>query len=164
MKNVSQELLDDITAIILQLKDEDYGLGLSVLNGNSIGKHIRHILDLYECLTDCADTGILNYDNRKRNLTTETHREFAIEKIKNIGQKVKNSDLKRELILKQKLSGLYCEIKSSMERELLYNIEHSIHHLAIIRIGIENNFHYVEIPENFGIAHSTVSHREKSDG
>lgn len=162
MKKVSQKLLADISGVISQLRHEDYGLSLSILNGNSIGKHVRHILDLFECLIDSSESGSLNYDKRKRNPETETKKEYAIAKIQHIIQNLEHLDLRKNLILKQQLQDLHCTINSSTERELLYNIEHCVHHLAIIRIGIENSFEYVEISENFGVAHSTISHREKS--
>lgn len=163
MKKISQQLLIDVSELISQLNNENYGKNLSVLNLNSIGKHVRHILDLFECLLD-SENGIINYDERKRNPETETNKEFAIEKIQNIIQNLEKLNLKQSIVLKQKLNDAFCEINSSVERELLYNIEHCVHHLAIIRIGIENNFKSVQLPENFGVAHSTISHREQTAG
>jgi hypothetical protein len=46
-------------------------------------------------------------------------------------------------------------------REMVYLVEHSIHHYALIRIGLQENFPKIIIPENFGIAYSTIKHREK---
>lgn len=164
MKNVSQNLLSEIKFLLSHLKDEDYSKSLSVLNDNSIGKHVRHILDLFECLIDSAESGILNYDRRERNPQTENDKEFALEKIRNIISNIEILDIDKKIVLRQNLNNSFCEINSSVERELLYNIEHCMHHLAIIRIGIENNFSYAEIPENFGIAYSTISHREQKTG
>lgn len=162
MKNVSRNLLLEIENLLLQLIKADYSINLVVLNENSVGKHVRHILDLFECLIESNETGILNYDQRKRNPETETNKEFALKKILNTISKIENLDLGKKVILKHNLSNSICEINSTIERELLYNIEHCVHHLAIIRIGIENNFDYVNIPENFGVAHSTISHREQT--
>jgi hypothetical protein len=43
-----------------------------------------------------------------------------------------------------------------MERELAYNIEHTIHHMAIIKQSIIEHFTYIDLPEYFGVASSTV--------
>lgn len=164
MKNVSRNLLSEIQILLSQLSDEDYSKDLAVLNENSVGKHVRHILDLFDCLIESNDSGILSYDSRKRCSETETNINFALEKIKNIISELENLDIQKKVILEQKLHNSFCEINSTIERELLYNIEHCVHHLAIIRIGIENNFDYIKLPENFGVAHSTISHREQKAG
>ena len=52
------------------------------------------------------------------------------------------------------------KIKSSLERELAYNIEHAIHHMAIIKIAIQTVFPNVKLAENFGVAYSTVRYQK----
>lgn len=164
MKINAQKILTELHYLIFQLNKKDYKLSISIFNGNSVGKHVRHILDLFECLIDSNESGILNYDSRKRCAETESDKEFALRKIQNLILKVDELNLEKKIILKQRLNDSFCEINSTIERELLYNIEHCVHHLAIIRIGIENNFDFIKLPENFGVAHSTISHREQKVG
>jgi len=45
-------------------------------------------------------------------------------------------------------------------RELTYNIEHAVHHMAIMKIGISEIAPYVTCPRDFGVAVSTTRHRE----
>lgn len=161
MKKVSQELLKEVSTVISLLDHQDYSHALPVLNGSSIGKHVRHILDLFECLIESSTESTINYDQRKRNPETETSKEFALLKIESIVKSLDLLNLKKEVRLNQKLNDEFCAINSTVERELLYNIEHCIHHLAIIKIGIENNFSYVQLPESFGVAYSTLTHREQ---
>jgi hypothetical protein len=52
-------------------------------------------------------------------------------------------------------------VNTNYYRELLYNMDHAIHHCAIIRIGLMS-FDHVSIPEGFGIAPSTIRHRSLS--
>ncbi len=160
MKNSSRSLLNNLKDVILQLHEQDFALSLPILSDSSIGKHARHILDLFECLIDSTKSGNLNYDRRKRCLETETNKEFALQKINLILGKINHLNLQKELLFQQKVNQVKVECKTTVERELLYNIEHCVHHLAIIRIGIEQNFNYVKIPENFGIAYSTLQNRE----
>ena len=49
--------------------------------------------------------------------------------------------------------------QSSVSRELVYLIEHSIHHYAIIAIALRNEFGHVKIPADFGVAYSTSRHK-----
>jgi hypothetical protein len=43
---------------------------------------------------------------------------------------------------------------------LVYNIEHAVHHMAIMKIGIREVADYINLPDNFGIAVSTLRYRE----
>ena len=51
-------------------------------------------------------------------------------------------------------------IESNYYRELMYNIEHCIHHQAIIKIALLH-LGKTEIVENFGIAKSTIEYRRQ---
>ena len=51
-------------------------------------------------------------------------------------------------------------ILTTFERELMYNIEHTIHHLAIIKIAIRLVAPHIRLPDNFGVAASTIKHRD----
>ena len=51
-------------------------------------------------------------------------------------------------------------IETNYLRELTYNIEHAVHHMAIIKIGIREVAPYVVIPGDFGIAVSSLRYRE----
>jgi hypothetical protein len=51
-------------------------------------------------------------------------------------------------------------ITTNYFREIAYNLEHTIHHMALIRVGI-NEVSTIELPENFGVASSTVKHRKQ---
>ena len=50
----------------------------------------------------------------------------------------------------------YFSVESNAMRELIYNIEHAVHHMAIIKIGVREVAPYVTLPHDFGIAASTL--------
>ena len=50
----------------------------------------------------------------------------------------------------------HCKVNTNVEREILYNLEHCIHHLAIIKIGLKIIKPNFKLPENFGLADSTI--------
>jgi hypothetical protein len=56
------------------------------------------------------------------------------------------------------VSGLTSQ--SNIERELMYNIEHTIHHLAIIKIGLNAVAPQIALSEHFGVAPSTIRHKQ----
>ena len=66
-----------------------------------------------------------------------------------------------------KLEAFYGDADSSVMslptnyyRELMYNLEHSVHHMALIRVGLKE-FSAWHIVENFGIASSTIRHKKQ---
>jgi hypothetical protein len=50
---------------------------------------------------------------------------------------------------------------TSYNRELVYNLEHAIHHMAIMKIAVDNAFPQVQMPENFGVAYSTIRYQQQ---
>lgn len=161
MKNVLCELLDKIAFVSQQLKPDEFSEPLPVLMDNSIGKHVRHILDLMECLCVSIDSGEINYDERKRDELIENLPESTLLKINQLKNKIPHLNSIAKIRMKQRVSDVEVELESQTDREILYNIEHSVHHLAIIRIGIAHHFPHIIFPDNFGIAYSTVQYREE---
>lgn len=160
MVNTSTVLLGQIAELIQKLNTHEYIKELSVLNGNTIGKHIRHILEFYQCLIHSHNSLILNYDERKRDIEIETSINKALDVIESIIAELKTLDLKKEIQMKQLLAETEVYLKSSIEREILYNIEHTVHHLAIVRIAIEQSFERILICKDFGVAYSTKNYRK----
>lgn len=157
-----KEDLSQIKRLITVLKDEFYSQPLDILSGASIGQHVRHILEFYLCLRESQTTGLVCYDKRKRDIRIETGRNFAQEIIEDtiawLGQ-VKSD---RQLILEANFSpsgNQEIHLGTSLFRELAYNLEHSTHHQALIKVGVKYLNHEGILTENFGVAPSTVRNR-----
>ncbi len=65
----------------------------------------------------------------------------------------------KPLLLAQNLDGGPVSIPSNYRRELLYNLEHCIHHQAMIRAALQQ--YAVEVGAGFGIAHSTLEYKKQ---
>jgi len=150
-----------LTASVGQLTDEQYVHQCQTLTGATIGKHVRHVIELFQSLQNGYEHGIVNYDSRKRDSRIENEKQLALSILNEIraGLNKKDKDLSLETSYDED-SGEVVFIKTNYNREIVYNLEHAIHHMALIRIGI-NEVSSVELPENFGVAPSTIRYRQE---
>ena len=162
LKSANSDILMQLADVVGQLTDFHYARPLDVLTGNTIGKHVRHILEFYQLLVNSAATGQLDYDRRQRDLQLEVDTVEALRRIGSLDRAVQHLDLAQPLQLRADLSAggnEAVQIPSSLARELLYNLEHAIHHMALIQIAVQHAFPHVELPPHFGVAYSTVQHQ-----
>jgi uncharacterized damage-inducible protein DinB len=162
IQSASSDILLQLAEVVGQLTNADYARPLAVLSGNTIGKHVRHILEFYELLQRSTQTGYVNYDRRQRDLVLEVDPYEALQRIGAIDRAVKRLDMGQPLLLEADLSVAgeqTVEIPSTVARELLYNIEHAIHHMALIQVAVVDSFPDVQVPAHFGVAYSTVQHQ-----
>jgi len=105
-------------------------------------------------------SGVVNYENRKRDHRIETDKEFAVELLQKIYATIDRPD--KYLLLEASYdehSEDKLTIQSNYYREVVYNLEHTVHHMALIRVGI-NEVSNVSLPEGFGVASSTTKYRK----
>lgn len=150
--------LNDLADLLGQLSDAEYSNQCPELSDASIGEHTRHIIEMFQCLENQYNFGIVNYDLRERNSRIQTETKFAITKITEIKNNIDKPNKKLEL--KQIVDGEEILIESNYFRELLYNLEHCIHHQALIKVAIIRNL-ALNINENFGVARSTIEYRNQ---
>lgn len=155
------EVLLQLRDLLEQLTVSKYNEKLTVFSGASMGQHARHILEFYDCLIQNIDTGIVNYDTRVRNNRIETDQEFAIAIINQLCDKLAQTLVDKDILLEGELCGDRFTVPSSVSRELLYTIEHAVHHMAILKMGLVVSNLDISIPANFGVADSTVKYRQQ---
>jgi allophanate hydrolase subunit 1 len=150
--------LNELINLLNQLSKTEYSNPCAELSNASIGEHTRHIIEMFQCLENQYDLGIVNYDNRERNVLIQTDIECAIQHILEIKRSLKKEN--KSIDLQQIIDGSAIRIQSNYYRELLYNLEHCIHHQALIKVAVlkcEN----VTVDENFGVARSTIEYRNQ---
>lgn len=151
--------LQQLMASLHLLSDEQYAKPLNVLSQASIGQHVRHIIEFISCLDEGYDKGEINYDKRNRDKAIENTRLLAVKWLQCIVNGLQKENKELTLYINcSTASDSFLQIPSNYYRELLYNLEHIIHHMAIIRIGIAETT-AIELPEEFGIAPTTLKHR-----
>lgn len=153
-----QNALNELSELLSQLSNQDYVSSCSLLSNATIGEHTRHIVEMFQCLNSHYDLGIVNYDARKRDRMIETDLNFAKTAIENCLNELDKPN--KTIHLVQTIGGNKMNIESNYNRELLYNLEHCIHHQALIKVAVLQN-KTIEISENFGVAPSTIEYRKQ---
>lgn len=166
MKHYCIENLQEIKKFLVKLDKETYRMKLDFLSGASIGQHVRHILEFYQVVLEGIPKGVINYDKRRRNKEIEELIDFAGKTIEIIILQLESIEKDLILILNGDFSNegqdQITEIKTTLYRELAYNLEHSIHHQSLIRVGCHVLNLDSELPENFGVAPATLKNRKKT--
>ena len=158
LKETAITQLLSLQSILNQIKDEDYSRSIQLLKGGSVGKHVRHIVEFYECLLFNQKDNTVNYDERKRNILLEENLKYALDYITEIIDTIEKIETNKRVILVSIYNNESVSMESSLYREITYNIEHTVHHLAIISIAIPVHFDYIITSERFGYADSTIQY------
>lgn len=165
LEQATNQNLECLKSALEQLTDEQFSRPLEVLSNSTLGMHVRHILEFYTCLIKAIDSGVVDYDTRVRDTSLELSTENCIATIADISGFL--NSVSKDITMQLKVSYALkadeeCEtvtINTSLYRELQYNIEHAVHHLAIIKIGMKALEDSFELDANFGIAASTVRNK-----
>jgi len=168
IKEACQNILDQIGDVIDQISDNDFVKPVAAFNSATIGQHFRHSIEFFQCLMNGYANGIVSYDKRNHDKDIETNRLLALDVINKSKLFVEHCDTTKVLDLQVSYdpqSEHEVIVASNMAREITYNIEHIVHHMALVKIGIKEVCPYVKLPIEFGIAISTIKyHNSKAEG
>ncbi|MDR6805002.1 putative damage-inducible protein DinB [Dyadobacter sp. BE34] len=149
--------LAQISAMLDALSDEQYGRSLPILSGASLGGHVRHVIEFFIELDRGYRSGDVNYDARHRDRAIEQQRELALARLQRIAISLDKEN--KALLLTTATDQTCFQVATNYERELVYNLEHAVHHMALMKIGI-GTLTALQLPESFGVASSTVRYRQ----
>lgn len=160
LKSPILRLFSQLGELLEQLSDEQYCQPMDLLSGASVGQHVRHIIECFQELEDGYLNGEVNYDLRKRDRRLETDRDFVFLQMVFVESALGKPDkpLKLQAACDE---GVAVTLSSTYYRELMHNLDHAIHHMAMIRIGLAA-IPGIALPEDFGVAYSTLKFRTNS--
>ncbi|MES2380624.1 MAG: DinB family protein [Bacteroidota bacterium] len=161
LKQSCQTILSQVADLVNQMQEDDYAKNLDLLSGNTVAKHVRHVLELYVQLLSGIAQQEVNYDKRERNLLLEHNKTYTLGFINDLQAQIDGlSDTDNLLHLNSLINNEEVLVKSSLARELVYNIEHAIHHMAIMNIACKHYFDYIQLDKNFGVAYATIQFQQ----
>lgn len=156
----ADRVFTQLNGLLQRLTNNEYTMPCKVLSGATIGQHVRHIAELFAELDKGYNNGTVNYERRRRDYRVETDKEVALMLLQDLYAGLYRPD--KNILLEGDYSETGDEtvaVPSTYFREVIYNLEHAIHHMALIRIGI-NDISALALPESFGVASSTVKYRK----
>ena len=154
----SIETIEQFKKVLIDLPEDCYARPAEGLFNATIGQHTRHVIELYQCLLDGYEMGEVCYDRRKRDLKIEQDVYFALERFHQIQRRLERPN--KELGVIYGIGDNEVQLESNYYREVMYNLEHCIHHQALIKVGICQLSDLV-VPDSFGVAPSTIAYRKQ---
>jgi hypothetical protein len=160
LKQPIENVFIQLNDVLDQLTDNEYIQPSRILFNATIGQHVRHIIELFQCLQNGYAEGVVNYEKRKRDYRIESDRGVAASLLRKIYRNLNKPN--KHISLEAEDYNETVEtvvIPSNYYREIAYNLEHTIHHMALIRVGI-NEVSAITLPDEFGVAYSTIKFRQ----
>lgn len=161
--NACITILDQLEDLVTQITSQDFTKPSPALSNSTVGQHLRHTIEFFLCLENGFHEGIINYDKRAHDKIIETDKFIALSVIQRIKHFVvattADTNLKLEVGYERDTEECVT-IDTNYFRELTYNIEHAVHHMALMKIGVREAAGYVRLSCDFGIAVSTLRHKQ----
>lgn len=160
LRDVCCAVCDQLADAIDRLSDDQY---TSTAKHNApIGKHVRHILEFYRAFFKklaASEVAYLSYDKRERDTSLETSRVAALTELKVIQAQLAGlPEANRSITLQSIIDPCLpmFTLETSLHRELFYLVDHTIHHMALIKnVAIEKG---LPLGHSFGLAQSTKAY------
>jgi len=159
----TENTLASLNRFLEQVTPEEFKKPVELFNGSTLGEHTRHIIEFYQCIQRYNHTGVINYDKRERDRMIQEDPEMALLAVKGILGDIPKMNMEQEMLLEVAYdchSSEMDSVKSNLKREIAYNLEHAIHHMALIKVGVLVVAPHIELDTNFGIAPSTVKFKQ----
>lgn len=126
--------LEEIRSLLLILTNEELCNNTIPPYCSSLGSHIRHVLDFYDCVLRVSCENKIDLTNRKRNYDVENKCESALQYLDQIIIKLENiENIFEDIIIVIDDLGLgKIEMKYTFEALIAQANSHTIHHYAIM--------------------------------
>lgn len=159
----NRQVLDQLCDFLEGLAPEAYASPLGGNTAQSLGKHVRHIIDHYDALLAAVPGGRLDYEHRRREARLECSPREARRRLRGIATALEALGTRpgdTALTLDYPLDGgrRRC-LATGLGRELAFLTSHTVHHMALLGLLAEGLG--LTLPEPLGIHPSTRRHREE---
>lgn len=160
INTICKENLNSMLVLLKKITNQDYSTPIKHLNNSTIGQHYRHIIEFYLCYLKGLEDNHINFDSRERSIKLETNKTCCIETKNTIIEKLSSKLNNQSAIIFEYNytieNSQSAEMVSNTLRELLFCLDHSIHHQALIKVALIELGKEKIMGDNFGMAYSTI--------
>ena len=133
LRSAAVEALDQMKSLILTARQAS-GPADNLYSDSGIGSHVRHVADHFRAFESGVMTGVIDYNVRRRECELERNAALGLEELQDLQEKLQFIEVSYQPVtVESEISCLQqvsrrCE--STFDRELVYLIYHTIHHVA----------------------------------
>ncbi|MDP1931785.1 MAG: hypothetical protein Q8L60_10035 [Gammaproteobacteria bacterium] len=153
------DTLSQIGEIVDLVRELPNDVRSGVYIDNEVGLHVRHVMDHLQAFLTGLATGEVDYNVRRRRSLCETDPAIASEQLNSLIKKL--TELRTPKVDLFVVSEIDCfstrseRFQSNAGREMLYLINHTIHHAAYIRLLLRGSG--LALPAHIGVAPCTAT-------
>lgn len=156
--------LQQLADLLVAVSDAQYVLKPVGVIPSSLGGHVRHCLDHFAAFCRGVESGCMDYDDRQRGTPVETSRAAALAAIAALQARLRplqGAPLSMSVRVQSVVSadGRLIETASSLGRELVFVLSHTVHHNALLAAICHTLG--VPVPERFGYAPATITELDR---
>ena len=148
--------------LLARLSTEDFCRPVETFYHSTVGQHLRHCLDHYWSFLKGCQTSQIDYDERARKGAVESCLRTAEATVSDLRERLEQLAVNEPpvgMLVKMDCGGGEPDWQpSTAGRELQFLVSHTVHHFAMI--GGMCQALGVELEKGFGVAPSTLRHRE----
>ena len=160
LRESAVEVLEQFRDLILAIRRQSQ----PVYAKSGVGSHLRHVIAHFRAFELGAGEGVIDYNRRSRCNPVETDSDFALKELEELILRLHSlniADLPVTIISEICCSQcINTRIDGTTSRELLFLIQHSIHHLAYA--ALLSRQHGIHHDPAAGIAPATATYLRES--
>ncbi|MYL23388.1 hypothetical protein GLV89_06220 [Halomonas alkaliantarctica] len=165
----NQRVLAQLEGLLKRVDPKAYQRLLGAHATQSLGKHVRHVLEHYQTLLEACSASplqtTLDYEQRKRETVLENDPAEALARVKTVQENLASlttTPPTTPLSLYYPVDNSASALPTSLGRELAFLTSHTVHHMALISLLCETLD--IPLPKAFGVHPSTLRYWERQAG
>lgn len=152
--------LHQLESLLVAVSPIAYRHGFDAEARQTLGRHVRHILDHYQALLNGVGVACIDYEARVREPGLEQDPALARERLGQIREGLTRLGECATASLQVRYpvdgEGTSLSLTTSLARELAFLTSHTVHHMALLRmLALQLE---AKLPADFGVHPSTLRH------
>lgn len=154
LHKTTQLILLQLVGLLENFPDKHYRKSLEVIADASVANNMCTILRTYRNLIHGMERGEIDYNRKCAESGWELNKQLAVDSLRSIIHELDKWPDTAEIKVTSDIGCMEShklKTNSTYGRELLFCMEHTIHHMVVMKTGVYIQWPEVEMPRNFGM-------------